>query len=134
MAYNQAIATATLFCEASNQPRTAKTAVAWVLKNRASKFNWTVAQVCLDRKDFSCWNDDPVNNANLLRFAKARDDDPVLIECSQIVDSVLRGLVPDPTNGATHYYDDSIAAPYWAAPPARKMCKIGRLIFYANVP
>ncbi len=134
MAFDHAIATATLFCEASNQPDNVKTGVAWVLKNRAAKWGWTIAQVCLDRKDFSCWNDDAMNNGNLLRFAKARDDNQVLMRCGEIVDDVLTGVVDDPTDGSTHYFDDSIPAPYWAAPPAVRTCKLGRIVFYKNVP
>jgi spore germination cell wall hydrolase CwlJ-like protein len=46
----------------------------------------------------------------------------------EVVEDVLNGA-PDPTRGATHFYDDSIAQPEWAKTGEFKV-RLGRLNFY----
>ena len=47
----------------------------------------------------------------------------------------MEGREPDPTGGATHYYNpaDVEKTPAWA-PLSKRTCKIGRHIFYTDVP
>lgn len=132
MAYDKPIAVITIAAEASNQPHDAKVAVGATILNRikSGRFQKTVAAVCLKRLQFSEWNADVGDNANLERVALMADDDPVILDCSAAWDEALAGS--DPSNGATHYYDDSIPKPVWAV-NATLTAKIGRLNFFNNV-
>lgn len=52
--------------------------------------------------------------------------------CLMAAKHVYDGTTADPTLGATHYYDDSIAAPSWTNGATNTM-KLGRLNFYKDV-
>lgn len=135
MAYSIQIGAATIFCEASGEPTEVKLGVAWVLVNRAVDGRWgrTISEVCLDRKQFSEWNDDSGNNANLKRMARAGDADAVLMECEEALRTALHsGNETDPTQGATHYHDTSIAPPDWTEGAVRTV-QLGKLVFYKGV-
>lgn len=136
MAFCSQIGALTIFCEASGEPDEGKAAVAWTFINRMQlnpkRYGRTVAAVCLKRYQYSEWNDDAGDNANLLRGAEASDDEPVMQDCLSIMGGVLNGSIADPTGGATHYFADYIAAPPWAE-GATLCCKIGHHSFYKDV-
>ena len=50
-------------------------------------------------------------------------------EAYNLARQVMRGEIADPTNGANHYYDDSINSPAWAQ-AAELRLKIETLNFY----
>lgn len=130
MAYDFQIAALTVYCEASGEPQPARIAVAAVMLNRLRLgYEKTLAAVCLKRKQFSEWNDDPRNNANLLRGARLDDGDRILLDCEAAVRSAYSGL--DPTSGATHYHDTSVT-PAWTK-DATRTAQIGNLVFWKNV-
>ena len=133
MAYDAQIAALTIFCEASGEPYEGKLGVAASLFNRlkAGRFGKTIASVCLARYQYSEWNDDKADNANLRRGASVPDNDPVLSECSRAYYEALAGA--DPTHGATHYYAVSIPAPSWAA-TGEFTVQLGHHKFFRNVP
>jgi spore germination cell wall hydrolase CwlJ-like protein len=133
MAYDKAIAVITIACEASNQPHAARQGVAASIFNRLAdgRFGATIAAICLKRFQYSEWNGDAADNANLERVARLGDDEPVIRDCAVAYDEAAAGA--DPTHGATHYHDTSIAPPAWTQ-HATRTCEIGALIFYRDVP
>jgi N-acetylmuramoyl-L-alanine amidase len=135
MAFDTQIAALTIFCEASNASDAERDAIAHVILNRLKTGRWgkTAAAVCLKRMQFSEWNGDAADNANLERGAEASDDDPVLRAC--VAAFVWARNMPDPTGGATHYHDKSIAPPAWAGPARGAVVTLEtpKFIFYAGV-
>lgn len=115
------------------------------MKNRAAdKFNrWpkTLTEVCLQRWQFSSFNlndpqvglfPSPSQGLGWKRFQVAIDE----------AEKVFEGNAPDPTNGANHYFDNSIAPPAaaWLGPGKTAedlakyfTCEIGPFKFY-NIP
>ena len=82
---------------------------------------------------FSCWNEDDPNRQYLTgvkaipetEYARAREAAVVAMTSKE----------PDPTGGATHYYSTTMASPpKWTGHPARRTTKIGRHIFFKDVP
>lgn len=136
MAFDRAICSYTIYCEASSEDHTTRLGVAYTIFNRLAgkKFGETAAEICLKRLQFSSWNQDQNDNFNLIRAARARDDDPVMIDCGIAFDQAQFKSVPDPTHGATHYHDDSMEKnpPSWTIGATRTE-KLGRLIFYRGV-
>ena len=136
MAYDKQIAAITCFCEASNQPPEARRAVIHAMFNRKALnpayYGPTIAAVCLKRMQFSEWNADQADNRNIERAASAPDSDPIMLDCAAAYD-VVEGGACDPTNGATHFYADSIPAPQWTQ-NASFCGKIGSIMFWKNVP
>jgi len=132
MAYDKPIAVITIACEASGEAHEVKVAVGATILNRVAsgRFQRSVAAVCLKRMQFSEWNADTGDNANLERVALMSDEDPTILDCEKAWDEAVAGS--DPSNGATHYYDDSIPKPVWAV-NATLTAKLGRLNFYKDV-
>lgn len=111
MAFDKEIVALTIFCEASNSSSLERRAIAHVIKNRIPRFGDTQAEVCLRRYQFSEWNDDKINNSNLLRGAKAQDNNSIIKDCLAAYTETLTSI--DMTKGATHYHDKTISPPYW---------------------
>jgi spore germination cell wall hydrolase CwlJ-like protein len=134
MALDFAIATYTIYCEASGESRQAKLGVAYseISRWKTGRFGETIAVVCLKRKQYSEWNGDVVNNNNLLRAARCSDTDPSWLECLDVFHAAMAGSEPDPTHGATHYHDTSIDPPDWTI-GAIRTAQLGKLIFYRGV-
>ncbi len=133
MAFDRQIAAITCYCEASGASHDERMAVMHTFFNRVKdgRFGKTVAAVCLKRYQFSEWNDDSADNANLERAANASDTDPIILECLADFDAISAGA-PDPTNGATHYHDKSISPPAWAK-GATIALETNKFIFYRGV-
>lgn len=133
MAFDRPIAALTTFCEASNAAPDERRCVMHVIYNRRAdgRFGKTIAEVCLRRIQFSEWNDDKGDNANLLRGADAADDDPVMLDCLAAFDDVAKAYF-DPTGKATHYHDKSIPPPPWAV-GATVALVTAKFIFYRDV-
>lgn len=133
MAFDREIAALTTFCEASGASAAERRAVTHIFFNRArsGRYPKTVAGVCLQRYQFSEFNDDQSNNRNLERGALAPDNDPVVQDCLAAFDEVAAGAF-DPTGGATHYHDKSISPPAWTVGAA--MClETPKFFFYRDV-
>jgi N-acetylmuramoyl-L-alanine amidase len=112
----------TLHGEARGEPTDGQIAVAWVIRNRASRARFAgdlacragaTEKVCLAPWQFSCWNKGDPNRALLLTA-----DIPAHAAQLAVAGGVLEGTIPDPTGGADHYYTE--AAPVWAGvwPPS----------------
>lgn len=127
--------TRTLWGEARGEAQLGREAVAWVIKNRVlSPKTWwgkDYQSVCKAKYQFSCWN---ANDPNYAFLSGSR---PIpLVEYDSCEDAallVLGNFIEDPTDGATHYYAKSIAAPKWTHGATRTV-QIGSHIFYKDVP
>ncbi len=117
---DQIILARALFGEARNTlvPDEARIAIGWVIKNRVISTGWpdTYLGVITKPKHFSAFNlgddnrqfvEDPFHTGKEVdreAWRKAYD----------IAGKVISGKLADPTQGANHYYDDSINTPGWA--------------------
>src|SRR6266478_2840111 len=101
MAFDREIVALTTFCEASNASAHERRCVVHTIKNRVrdGRFGATMAEVCLRRFQFSEWNDDAGDNANLLRGARASGGDPVMLDCIAAYADIETGVF-DPTGNA----------------------------------
>lgn len=87
-------------------------AIAAVIYNRAKYGRlWpdSVAEVCLQPWQFSCWN---VNDPNRQRIMAAEGE--WFNICKAIAGTTIRGEMIDPTRRSTHYYETGIKMPKWA--------------------
>jgi hypothetical protein len=124
----------------------ARTAVAYSIKNRLGtegKYGEkrdTLHKVILEDRQYSIFNPknsnydyvlDPLHKIRKLdeNSDKYKLEKNTWLNCCDIAEKVLKREVPDPTDGATHYYDDSIEKPYWATEENFKV-KIDTLNFY----
>lgn len=133
MALDREICAATAFMESSDQGPEGRRAVIHVLFNRAAlspKYGRNPADCALRAFQFSSWN---TNDSNRHRFAIAADSDPIWLDCLVAFDEVMDGENSDETQGATHYYADSLSAPDWTQ-NATFTVKIGNHLFFKDVP
>lgn len=106
----------TIFGEARGESLPGMQAVGWVITNRARRgpprFPSTIAGVCKQRHQFTCWSpDDP--NAKVC--AAANDSDPYFVLAVYAAAGVLSGQVPDLTKGSDHYHTIGMRPyPAWA--------------------
>jgi hypothetical protein len=135
MAFDREIAALTVFCEASSATPAERRNVMQVILNRLRdpkrRFGITIADICLARYQFSEWNDDKINNVNLRRGARARQDDPAIVDCLKAYDEVMAGLA-DPTHNACHYIDKTIDLPTWAKQAAISL-ETDHFLFFIGV-
>lgn len=127
------IAARTVWGEARGEGWGGMVAVAWVLKNRSQR-RWgrgnTLAQVCQQEWQFSCWNPGDPNRAKLFR---ADESDGTFLQALGVVLAVVLGHEPDPTGGADHYLTK---AAYRNAPPEHwcrqyeQTAEIGNHLFF----
>ena len=121
--------------EARGESSTTKLAVAWSIRNRVSKGGWwgnTWLTVILKPWQYSSFNaNDP--NAKLL----PGPSDPSWFDSLNAANDVFDNPAsPDPTNGATSYFDKSLDSnpPSWAIDGSKvHTCDIGSLHFYKEV-
>jgi N-acetylmuramoyl-L-alanine amidase len=122
----------TIWGEARGEPLPGMEAVAAVVVNRvaAKRRSWgaSAAEVCLARRQFSCWNADDPNRAKLLAL---RPGDPLFETCLRVARRALAGVLADPTGGATHYHARGVH-PRWAR-GRTPSAEIGRHVFYRDV-
>lgn len=129
----------TAYGEARNQPVLGVAAVIAVCQNRLATGRWgtTMAEVCLARHQFSCWNVFDANYpiltelaAHLLKSLPVGDD-IVLHTCLWLAEQRFN----DPTRGATHYYSPIgvRSRPSWSQSPALRTAIIGDHQFFTNV-
>jgi len=120
-----------VYREARGELDDAKLGVAWTVKNRLALQGWmgkTYPAVITKPFQFSSFN---ANDPNASKWPDPQTD-AAYPACLSMARMAYDGLANDPTNGATHYYDDSIAAPKWTV-GATKTVKLGKLNFYKDV-
>lgn len=128
----------TLWGEARGEGQAGMSAVANVVCNRVAyaraqrghDYWWgnTLVRVCQKPFQFSCWNENDPNRAQLLRVDT---DDPVFVLALRIARWAATGSLPDATGGATHYHALSVA-PKWALGQT-PTAVVGRHVFYRLV-
>jgi spore germination cell wall hydrolase CwlJ-like protein len=90
------------------------------------------AGVCQKPYQFSCWNKNDPNFANLVGAKQIPSRE--LAQARIAADQVIDGKVPGPTVGATYYYALSIETPpAWAA-KAKQTLRLGGHVFFRDVP
>ena len=115
---------ATIIMEAGGEYHVgALEAVYEVIMTRADKRKMTPAAVCLQRKQFSCWNGKPDGIQALEKTIAKAKEHPRWIIAQNIL-----GKETNYTDGADHYHADYVD-PYWAS-SMTKTVKIGKHIFY----
>jgi len=117
---DQIILARALFGEARNVlvPDEARIAIGWVIRHRVESSRWpdTYWEVITTPYQFSSFTlGDP--NRPYIENPLHKDsttDKEAWEHAYEIAGKVIGDKSPDPTNGANHYYDDSINAPPWA--------------------
>ena len=129
----------TLYGEARGEPLEGQLAVASVLLNRKADGRWgrTFVQVCLAKRQFSCWNESDPNAALLARIEADIDHfapiDAALRRCLWIADGLVAGLVPSTVKSATHYYAKTLRdTPRWAR-SGTLVGRVGNHLFFEHV-
>lgn len=124
----------TIWGEARGEDIPGKVAVAYVVLNRAKENSWYgdgIADVCTKPWQFSCWNKSDPNSKKLAWLTL---DDAEFQDCLYAALGAVRGHLPDPTQGATHYYAyATIERPAWAS-RAVSIGRIGGHEFFREVP
>lgn len=100
--------------EAQNQSLATKVAQAWTIRNRVLKPSWWGrgwGSVVTKFEQYSSFNS---NDPNSRKWPAPKD--AAWGDCWKVAELVYEGNIPDPTFGATHYYDESMDAnpPRWA--------------------
>ncbi|MBM3210579.1 cell wall hydrolase [Candidatus Poribacteria bacterium] len=104
----------TIAREASGESFAAQVMVASVIKTRAKERGLTYEQVCLQPKQFSCWNKGMKQ--------KARTEAEI---------ATAKTAWEQAWAGEANLYHDISVLPYWAkSDKVRFICQIGRLKFY----
>ena len=123
----------TLWGEARGEPVQGIEAVAAVILNRVriaqarGGYWWgsDIIGVCQKPYQFSCWNKSDPSYPKLIAVTEKNIH---FATCLRIARRAAAGVLPDPTNGATHYHADYVS-PYWAR--GETPCAvIGRHLFY----
>jgi N-acetylmuramoyl-L-alanine amidase len=124
------IAARTVWMEARGEGEAGLRAVAAVIINR-TKRKWrgaqTMAEVCLQPLQFSCWN---TSDPNRVRMARLKATDPLLLSCLAYVQDAAAGL--DPTNGAVLYCAKAVAPSVYWVKSATQVSEVGRHVFYSD--
>ena len=122
----------TMWGEARGEGPDGLGAVALVIRNRSQDRRWSrfsIAGVCRQPWQFSVWNMGDPNRAKLLALSV---DDAIFCACLRMALDVLTGVQADYTHGATHYYAEHLAPPYWAQGQALS-AHIGQHLFFAGI-
>lgn len=129
----QEILALTLWAEAGTRPVRAIEALAAMLVNRlrlaesgqVTHWGRGLAGICRAPFQFSCWNRNHPRHALMLAVPPG---DPALAICRRIAARAVRGLLVDPTRGATHVHGVE-DLPQWAVGKCPND-EIGGLVFY----
>lgn len=124
----------TIYGEARGESFNGKVAVAYTIINRAARPSWwggDITTVCLAPKQFSCWNSDDPNFALL---QEVNLDSFSFRDCLAAALLVYNRTLPDPTNGATHYYALSMSTPPTWAAKMKAVAAIGGHKFLVEPP
>lgn len=132
----------TIWAEARGEGVAGQVAVGRCIRNRVEadlgrdgKPDWWgegYVGVCQAPWQFSCWNKTDPNYAYLTGAKQIPETE--LARAREAAVAAMTGPT-DPTGGATHYYSTTMAGPpKWTGHPARRTTKIGRHIFFKDVP
>ena len=116
--YEIDVLTETLWCEARGEGKRGIEAVASVVYNRSKKSGKSISETCLQRYQFSCWNNraHPVVGGDRSFVQKKglnTRDAKLYSACRSVAYAVVIGKFA-PTVDATHYYAHKKVRPKWA--------------------
>lgn len=132
----------TVWAEARGESKEGQKAVAWVIRNRYENPGWwsrqrgdgiqddTIAAVCLDPYQFSCWNPSDPNRFRLDSPKTRERPDYLAIRdlCREVLESTSHD--EDPTEGSDHYCTTAIARYTRWARGRKPVVVIGNHQFY----
>ncbi len=126
----------TIYGEGRGELVRGQEAIASVIINRVRRaeerggYWWgnSIIEVCLRPWQFSCWNE---NDPNRVKVETVAFDNRVFAPCLRIARRAARGVLKDPTSGATHYHTKDIYPPW--SNGRRPSAEIGNHLFYNNV-
>ena len=117
---DQIILARALFGEARNTlvPDSARIAIGWVIRNRVESKRWgeEYFEVITQPLQFSAFNENDPNRIYVENpiYTKRKIDINAWEHAYDIAGKILTNQLSDPTNGANHYFDNSINTPDWA--------------------
>lgn len=111
----------TLYLEARGEGEKGIKAVATVIYNRAIVKHKSYKQICLQPKQFSCWNSGKVKIT-----PKTKADKKAYEFCRELEEQMLSNKFK-PMGNWTHYYNPKLCSPKWAR--GVKKTKIGNHVF-----
>lgn len=131
-----------------------RVAIAWTVKNRVIRdradLDPTIRQACLRRAQYSCWwafggkenaertlmmADAALRTSGLAHSGISTSEWAKFNESQYLAVGVIRGVLQDPTKGATHYITKALYAtnpPTWAR-TAHISADIGNHFFFSGV-
>ena len=116
----------TLQAEAGNQGLNGMIAAGSVIKNRANRSKKPLRDVIMADGQFSAWN-------GVTGYAGGEQGQDMTFdpnsEALSAADAILSGEAPDPTGGATHYYNPSISDPVWGERSGSNWTRVGDHLF-----
>ena len=126
----------TIYGEARDEPEDGQRAVGEVIMNRvaSNRYPDSVSGVCLQSKQFSCWNLNDVNRSKIISL-KPGNGNSRFDSCYSIAGEILAGNRSQLSTDVLHYYSDRISAPSWVtkSPNANMEKKIGHHLFYNGI-
>ncbi|EHS48894.1 cell wall hydrolase SleB [Rhizobium sp. PDO1-076] len=131
----QLILARTIYGEARSESEMGREAVAEVILNRKAspRYPDSIIAVCLQHRQFSCWNARDPNRAKIIHLQPGADRD--FDECLVVAGEALAGKINHLTDAVLHYHSTSIGSPDWVrkSPRAFMERKIGRHLFYRGI-
>jgi len=105
----------TIYAEDRSGGTAGMSAVAAVIMNRvkSGRYPGKVKAVCLQNKQFSCWNNQNPNASTALAVQRGN---AIFDRALSIAASAVTGLYDDPTGGATLYYSPRAMVPAYSLP------------------
>lgn len=127
----------TIIGEARGEPIEGQVAVANVILNRSKVRKLSIKDVCLQEKQFSCWNTNDPNRLKLTNLAsRIQEGSYVIPEYKQVqwvVEGAIENKLKDNVNGRDHYMTTvlfiSAKKPSWANKPKGQVLRIGNHVF-----
>lgn len=136
-AYQFGLLPLVLWREARNQNYLAMLGVAWVVKNRVASPRWWGSDYpSVILKHFkSIYQFTSFDEADPNSTAFPRGTEPAWVKCLEAAVDAFKGKEPDPTLGATHYFDKSLDnnPPAWANSSMIYTADLGAFHFYREL-
>lgn len=111
---------ATIDGEGESEPLTGKQAIAASIMNRVALAKvhphfggGTIRGACLSHAQYDCWMPGP--DCTRIMALDLTNPSLALQDCMSIATEATAGTLVDHTNGATYYYEPTIAGPPWLA-------------------
>lgn len=121
----------TIYGEARGEHVEGQIAVGCVIRNRCNDSRWpdTIGAVCLQRKQFSCWNRGDPNREELERLSLGGSNKD-LDQCEWVAKGIVSQALLDRSNGANHYHTVQLhPLPVWAR-AAAPVLRLRNHVFY----